>query len=76
MKYYFKNFFSTCSQSYRTIMKMQEIRRLCYLFNVTEKNTVTPVTVTPVTVLLKMHFTKCLLQGVKPHVVNHGILTK
>ncbi len=42
--------------------------------------------VTPVTVSVdsdsntqfswKMHFTKWLLQGIKPHVVNHGILTK
>ncbi len=24
----------------------------------------------------KMHFTKSLLQDIKPHVVNHGILTK
>ncbi len=23
-----------------------------------------------------MYFTKSLLQGIKPHVVNHGILTK
>ncbi len=23
-----------------------------------------------------MHFTKWLLQGIKPHVVSHGILTK
>ncbi len=28
------------------------------------------------TQLKKMHYTKCLLQGLKPHVVNHGILTK
>ncbi len=38
-EYYFSIFFfSTCSQSYRKIMKMHEIRRLgFYLFNVTEK---------------------------------------
>ncbi len=31
--------------------------------------------VTPVTIFMKkMHFTKCLLLGIKPHVVNHGIL--
>ncbi len=24
----------------------------------------------------KLHFTKCLLQGIKLHVFNHGILTK
>ncbi len=28
------------------------------------------------TIFMKMRFTKWLLQGIKPHVVNHGILTK
>ncbi len=38
---------------------------------------VTPVTVTPVTIFMKrLKWLKWLLQGIKPHFVNHGILTK
>ncbi len=72
-------------QSYRKIMKMQEISRLCFIYLMWQINsTVAPVTVTPVTYIRPdiliftgvTHKEGKTSDSIKPHVVNHGILTK